>query len=205
MTVRVAHPERRRRNFGAPGRNSTIFLNFCTARLWKTAAQHDARIACNPRTACLSSLLWLCCWGCAAAVWRRVWCTWRCGSVLPRPQSTPRVQLERAAATAGALAASRRRHAFVPCGARAARRAAAAHGDASRRLWKARTKLSLLYLRCPKRFEARDLHNFLRTSRWRDCLSVPHLATACNQGGPILEYFHTLIPVGPDPESPPQG
>ena len=130
MTVRVAHPERRRRNFGAPGRNSTIFLNFCTARLWKTAAQHDARIACNPRTACLSSLLWLCCWGCAAAVWRRVWCTWRCGSVLPRPQSTPRVQLERAAATAGALAASRRRHAFVPCGARAARRAAAAHGDA---------------------------------------------------------------------------
>ena len=28
-------------------------------------------------------------------------------------------------------------------------------------LYSCRTKLSLLYLRCPKRFEARDLHNFL--------------------------------------------
>ena len=142
--------------------------------------------------------------GAVLAVWRRVWCTWRCGSVLPRPQSTPRVQLKRAAATAGALAASRRRHAFVPCGARAARRAAAAHGDASRRLWKARTKLSMLYLRCPKRLEARDLHNFLCLSRWHHPPSAPHLITASNQGVPILALFHTIIPVGPDPESLPQ-
>ena len=63
----------------------------------------------------------------------------------------------------------------------------------------------MLYLRCLKRFEARDLHNFLRTSRWRPVPSGPHLFTTHHQGGPILEYFHTLIPVGPDPESPPQG
>ena len=49
----------------------------------------------------------------------------------------------------------------LPRGARAARRGAAAYGDAFRRLQRAKTKLSLLYLRRSKRFEARDLHNFL--------------------------------------------
>ena len=190
MTVRVAHPERRRRNFGAPGRNSTISLIFTQHDCGKPYGKPQPNTTrASPATHAqrVSLLCSGCVAGCAAAVWRRGWCTWRCGSVLPRPRSMPRVQLERAAATAGALAASRRRHAFVTCGARAARRGAAAHGDASRRLWKARTKLSLLYLRCLKRFEARDLHNFLRTSRWRPPLSAPHLLIASDQVSPILE------------------
>ena len=33
---------------------------------------------------------------------------------------------------------------------------------------------------------------------------VPHLFITMHQASPIFEYFHTITPVGPDPESLPQ-
>ena len=81
------------------------------ALLWKSAAQHGVCRVCSFRVQVSSAragCVCRCCGGVAGAAVD----AWRCGSALPHLQSMPSVQQKRAAAIAGALAASRRRHAL---------------------------------------------------------------------------------------------
>ena len=51
-----------------------------------------------------------------------------------------------------------------------------------------------------ERFECGNVHNFLSTSRWYQCVSVRHLFITYHQDLTYSRGFCSIIPVTTDPE-----